>query len=87
MDGTPIDLPSYVGFTDAKFQRVERKDCLLVQNTKDYFAVYLPLTLLLFALLNRLSRRLATHRIGQCCATTASGCSCGRTSVRSGSSS
>lgn len=39
--------------TPTKFQQVERKDALFIQNTKDYFLVYVPLTVLVFWVLNR----------------------------------
>ena len=49
----PFNIPSYASFTPLKFQQVERKDSLFIQNTKDYFLIYLPLTSLIFFLLNR----------------------------------
>ena len=51
---SPISLPSYISFTPTKFQEIERKDALLIQNTKDYFLIYLPLSSAIFIILNRL---------------------------------
>ena len=39
---SPYNIPSYLPDTDEKFQRVERNDCLFVNNTKDFFIIYLP---------------------------------------------
>jgi hypothetical protein len=50
---SPFELPSYVAYADLQFQKIERSDYLLVQNTKQYFLVYIPLTLLFFCLFNR----------------------------------
>ena len=43
-----------MSYTPTKFQQVERKDALFIQNTKDYFMVYVPLTVLIFWVLNRI---------------------------------
>ena len=51
---SPINLPSYISYTPTRFQQIERKDALLIQNTKDYFLIYLPLSSLVFLFLNRL---------------------------------
>ena len=59
----PFGLPSYLAYTDFKFQQVERSDCLLVQNTKEYFLIYLPVSLAVFVLLNRLFHCMARFRL------------------------
>ena len=55
-----------MAYADLQFQKVERSDYLLVQNTKQYFLVYLPLTFLLFCLLNRLFHGLFSLRVSIC---------------------
>ena len=49
----PYDLDSYQAYTDDKFLYVERNDCLFVQNTKEFCFITLPLTFIVFLILNR----------------------------------
>lgn len=41
-------LPSYIQYTNSKFLEVEGKDSLFLENTKDYFIMYVPASTLYF---------------------------------------
>lgn len=59
----PYDLPRYNAYTNSKFLEIERSDSFFIQNTKDYFFILVPTTLILFVVMNRIHSLLSSYKM------------------------
>ena len=59
----PFDLPNYNAFTNPRFLEKKRMSSLFWQNTKKYFCVALPFSVLYFIILNRLFHLLKSYKV------------------------
>lgn len=58
------DLPSYLNYTNSKFYEVEGRDSLFFENTKDYFFMLAPVSILSFIILHFIYKALKCSHIG-----------------------
>lgn len=50
----PYPLPNYGPYTNPKFHEIQRRDSMFIQNTKEFFVIFLPIVTIFFVVLNRL---------------------------------
>lgn len=50
----PLPLPTYYAYTNLKFSEKTRRDSIFWQNSKIFWLIFLPFTLLFFFLLNKI---------------------------------
>lgn len=60
---SPFALASYIPFTNQQFVAVERNDSNFFQNTKAFFIVFIPFSLIVFTILNKIFYSLYDYQI------------------------